>query len=391
MALELADIFRRYGPAYRQKYADRLLPSHRQVMRAIEQCRTEALGGQVYSCVSCSELRYSYHSCRNRHCPKCQHEQTQEWLKLQQQLLLPVPYFMLTFTLPEGLREAASRNQKFFYHALFQASAEATQKLAQDPRYVGGQIGMVGVLHTWTRNLAYHPHVHYLVPGGGIAPDKQTLRPSSPVPAALAQAGHAWLPSHNNFFLPVKALSKLFRAKFLHLLKKSPAFAQVPPKVWQQDWVVHCKPVGNGQSALKYLAPYIFRIAISNRRLVKFTDNGALGTSQVTFQYRTSDTGQLKACTTSVERFIHRFLQHVLPSGFVKVRYFGFLAPTRRPLFASIQAHIQQCIPQQTASLHNTNPTTSQPALPQKQPICPKCGQSMSFLRAITPTLCRSP
>jgi len=332
VALELADIFRRYGPAYRQKYADRLLPSHRQAMLAIERCRTEALGGQVFSCPNCGEVRYSYHSCRNRHCPKCQHEQTQEWLKLQQQLLLPVPYFMLTFTLPEGLREAASRNQKFFYHALFQASAEATQKLAQDPRYVGGQIGMVGVLHTWTRNLAYHPHVHYLVPGGGIAPDRQTLRPSSHRPDVLA-GGQTWLPTHNNFFLPVKALSKLFRAKFLHLLKKSPAFTQVPPKVWQQDWVVHCKPVGNGQTALKYLAPYIFRIAISNRRLVKFTDNGTLGTSQVTFQYRTSDTGQLKSCTTSVERFIHRFLQHVLPSGFVKVRYFGFLAPTRRPLF----------------------------------------------------------
>lgn len=148
MALELADIFHRYDPAYRQKYAAHLLPSHRQAMLAIERCRTEALGGQVYSCVSCSELRYSYHSCRNRHCPKCQHEQTQAWLKLQQQLLLPVPYFMLTFTLPEGLREAASRNQKLIYHALFQASAEATQKLAQDPRYVGGQIGMVGVLHT---------------------------------------------------------------------------------------------------------------------------------------------------------------------------------------------------------------------------------------------------
>jgi hypothetical protein len=224
MALELADIFHRYGPAYRQKYTAHFLPSHRQAMLAIERCRTEALGGQVYSCASCGEVRYSYHSCRNRHCPKCQHEQTQEWLELQYQLLLPVPYFLLTFTLPQALREDASQNQKLIYHALFQASAEATQKLARDPRYVGGQIGMVGVLHTWTRNLAYHPHVHYLVPGGGIAPDKQT-----------------WLPSHNNFFLPVKALSKLFRAKFLHLLKRSPAFAQVSPKVWLQDWVVHCR------------------------------------------------------------------------------------------------------------------------------------------------------
>ena len=185
MALELADILREYGAAYRQKYADKLLLSHRQAMFAIERCRTEALGGQVYGCISCQEFQYSYHSCRNRHCPKCQHEQTQAWLETQQELLLPVPYFMLTFTLPSELRDLVRSNQKLMYALLFQASAQAAQKLAKDPRYIGGQIGLVGVLHTWTRNLIYHPHVHYLAPGGGLSADGQT-----------------WLPARHHFFLP---------------------------------------------------------------------------------------------------------------------------------------------------------------------------------------------
>jgi hypothetical protein len=172
VGLELADIFRQYGPAYRQKYSDQILPSHRQAMRAIEQCRTEALGGQVYSCPTCGEVQYSYHSCRNRHCPKCQNDKAQEWLEAQQDLLLPVPYFMLTFTLPAALNEIVRSNQSLFYNLLFRVSAAATQHLAKDPRFVGGQIGMVGILHTWGRNLAYHPHIHYLVPAGGLATDK---------------------------------------------------------------------------------------------------------------------------------------------------------------------------------------------------------------------------
>src|SRR5512147_2726219 len=202
VALELADIFCQYGPAYRQKYASRIPSTHLKAMRAIEQCRTEALGGQVYRCAACGETRYSYHSCRNRHCPKCQQEQTEEWLQLQRELLLPVPYFLLTFTLPAELRQLASQNQMLMYNLLFRASAQATQQLAHDPRFVGGQIGLVGVLHTWTRQLAYHPHVHYLVPGGGWEAETQT-----------------WLPAHHNFFLPVKVLSKLFRAHFQRLLR----------------------------------------------------------------------------------------------------------------------------------------------------------------------------
>ncbi|MFZ4779697.1 MAG: IS91 family transposase, partial [Terrimicrobiaceae bacterium] len=314
MALELADIFREYGLAYREKYADKLLPSHRQAMWAIERCRTETLGGQLYGCVSCGEFQYSYHSCRNRHCPKCQHELTQDWLDVQKELLLPVPYFMVTFTLPSELRELVSRNQKLMYTLLFQASAQSAQKLAQDPRYIGGQIGLVGVLHTWTRNLIYHPHVHYLAPGGGLSADGQT-----------------WLPARNHFFLPVRALSKLFRAAFRSALKKTDIYNQVPQKVWSKEWVVHCKSVGDGQAALKYLAPYIHRVAISNRRLIKFTDNGSMETSQVTFQYRASDTSQIKFCTLSVESFMQRFLQHILPHGFVKVRYYGFFGASVRP------------------------------------------------------------
>ncbi len=367
MAIELADIFRRYGPAYRQKYAAKLLPSHRQAMRAIEHCRTEALGGQVYRCAACGETRYSYHSCRNRHCPKCQHEQTEDWLTLQRELLLPVAYFLLTFTLPAQLRQLASQNQKCIYNLLFRASAQATQQLARDPRFVGGQIGLVGVLHTWTRKLDYHPHVHYLVPGGGWSVEQQ-----------------CWLPARNNFFLPVRALSRLFRAHFQHLLHKTPLFTQIPPKVWQQDWIVHCKAVGNGQTALRYLAPYIYRVALSNRRLVRMLDSGSMQSSQITFQYRSSDTGQCKQCTLSAEKFMQRFLQHVLPRGFVKIRYYGFFGASVRPHLFALQQHLE-----------TSNPRPERDPLPPKllpaSPLCPHCGQPMLFQRTLPPTLCRSP
>ncbi len=315
--IELAEIFRRYGPAYRAKFGHAMPPSHTQVMRAIEQCRTPALGGHVYTCPDCNETQYLYHSCRNRHCPKCQHENAQRWLARQLDLQLPVPYFMLTFTLPSQLRPVARRQQSLIYHLLFRASAEAAQQLARDPRFVGGQIGLVGVLHTWARDLSYHPHVHYLVPAGGLADDGQT-----------------WLPARSDFLIPVKALSQLFRAKFRDALRKTDGFASLPPSVWEQDWVVHCQPVGNGLTAFKYLAPYIFRVAISNRRLVKVEDD------QVTFRYRASDTGETKFCTLPAEKFIHRFLQHVLPKSFVKVRYYGLFSPGHRQQLTALRQQL---------------------------------------------------
>jgi hypothetical protein len=371
VALELADLFHRYGPAYRQKYASRMPVTHLRAMRAIEQCRTEALGGQVYRCPNCEQVQYSYHSCRNRHCPKCQHQQTEEWLQLQQELLLSVPYFLLTFTLPAELRQIASQNQKLIYNLLFRASAQATQQLARAPRFVGGQIGMVGVLHTWTRQLAYHPHVHYLVPGGGWSAEEQT-----------------WLKAHHHFFVPVKALSRLFRTTCQRLLQKTSLFAQIPPKVWQQDWVVHCKPVGNGQTALRYLAPYIYRVALSNRRLVRLVDTGSMQSSQITFQYRTSDTGQLKQCTLSAEKFMQRFLQHVLPRGFVKVRYYGFFGATLRARLAAIQQHLRQ-LTAPTPSEETQPETGETQSLPKM--LCPQCGLPMLFQRTLPSTLCRSP
>lgn len=371
MGVELADLFREYGADYRNKYADKLLPSHRQAIWAIEHCRTERLGGQVYGCPNCHEFQYSYHSCRNRHCPKCQHELTQNWLQVQQEILLPVPYFLLTFTLPSELRNLVRANQKALYSLLFQASADAAQKLARDPRYIGGQIGLVGVLHTWTRNLIYHPHVHYLAPAGGLHSD-----------------GQIWLPTRQGFFLPVRALSKLFRAAFRRGLQKLKLFKLVPSKVWMQEWVVNCKPVADGQAALKYLAPYIHRVAISNRRLLAFDNRGSMETSQVTFQYRASDTGQIKKCTLSVEQFFQRFLQHILPHAFVKVRYYGFFGASVRSKLAALQ----MLLGKPGSDLVGTASASSQAEpVPPSNILCPICGLPMTFQRNLSPQQCRSP
>jgi len=370
---ELADTFRTYGPAYRAKFSGKMPPQHLRAMRAIERCRTPALGGQVYTCPDCGETLYRYHSCRNRHCPKCQHENAQRWLEQQYELQLPVPYFLLTFTLPSQLRPFARSHQKLVYDVLFRASAEAAQQLAHDPRFVGGTLGMVGVLHTWARDLSYHPHVHYLVPAGGLAKDGQT-----------------WLPSRKKFLLPVKALSQLFRAKLRDALRKTDGFADIPAEVWEQDWVVHCKPVGDGplRAALKYLAPYIFRVALSNRRIVKVEND------QVTFRYKTNS-GQTKFCTLSAEKFIHRFLQHVLPKSFVKVRYYGLFSPAHRkklePLRAQLAAQSADTPTPTTEADASTPSETSPTSTPCARSVrCPACGHLMQH-QATLPPLGRAP
>jgi len=358
--VELAAVFRRHGPQYRAKFGAQMPPSHRQAMRAIEHCRTPALGGHLYTCPDCGKTLYQYHSCRNRHCPKCQNDKAQQWLAQQQAMLLPVPYFMLTFTLPGALRTLARRQQRLLYHLLFRAAAAAIQLLARDPRFLGGHVGLIGVLHTWGRNLSYHPHLHFLAPAGALAAD-----------------GHSWRPARKDFLLPVKALSKIFRAKFRDALRREPCFADIPAAVWEQEWVVHCQPVGTGLPALKYLAPYIFRVALSNNRLVRVTDD------QVTFRYRTSDTGRTQLCTLGAEEFIHRFLQHVLPKGFVKVRYFGFLGPGCRPQLAALRQQLGCSPARQTPPAlapDSEAPRTEQsPAVtpPQQVVRCPACGQTM--------------
>jgi len=363
--VEMAEIFRRHGPQYRAKYGDKMLPGHWKVMHNIERCRTVELGGHVYTCEECEETIYHYHSCRDRHCPKCQNGKAQQWLEKQQDLLPAASYFMLTFTLPSEIRRVARSHQKLFYNLLFRTSADAVQKLAQDPRFVGGWMGMVGVLHTWGRNLAYHPHVHYVLPGGGLAADG------------------TWRPSRKNFLLPVKALSKVFCAKFRDALRKyaPDIFAEVPAEVWKKEWVVHSQPVGNGLSTFKYLAPYIFRVAISNQRILKLTDG------KVTFRYRTTDTGTLRTCTLPAGEFIRRFLQHVLPKGFVKVRYYGFLASGCRPQLAALR--------QQLGPLAADQPSDSDVGSadePSAEPdssngtvvLCPSCGRPMQR-RSIRP------
>jgi hypothetical protein len=357
--VELADIFRQYGPQYRQEYGPRMLPSHRRALRDIVQCRTETLGGHVYSCPGCDETVYSYHSCGNRHCPKCQQDAGQQWLARQQDLLLPVPHFLLTFTLPAGLREVARRHQKQIYHLLFQTSAAATQELAQDPRFVGGRIGMVGVLQTWTRDLHFHPHVHYLVPAGGISPQGQ------------------WVRARNHFFVHVKPLSILFRAKFREALRQTEWFTAVPPEVWTQDWVVHCQPVGTGVAALKYLAPYIFRVAISNRRLLRLAED------QVTFSYKDGHQGRRKSCTLPVHEFMRRFLQHVLPKGFVKVRYFGYLSSSQRQVLRQIRQGLAAS--SEGSSADKSSPPALEVTSPPSLLRCPRCGQVMTRIQTIRP------
>ena len=356
---ELAEIFQQYGREYRAKYEQRLPTSHKVALGAIEQCRTEQLGGHVYSCERCQLSQYSYHSCRNRHCPKCQHPAGQEWLEKQQRLLLPTPYFLVTFTLPEPLRRIARRHQKVMYHLLFQTGAAALQELARDPRFVGGQIGLVGVLHTWGRDLSYHPHVHFLVPGGGLTVD-----------------GQQWMASRPTFLVHVHPLGKLFRAKFRAALQKTELFKEVPHQLWREEWVVHSQAVGNGRAALKYLAPYIFRVAISNKRIIKVAEG------KVTFGYTPSGSKKSKRCTLPAEEFIRRFLQHVLPKGFVKVRYYGLFAPSQRHRLSqarSLLAAYSVLEPQPA-------PETTATVLEDKSAIvCPQCGQPMVWQQKLKP------
>jgi hypothetical protein len=349
--VEVAEIFRLHGHAYREKFGDRMLPSHRRAMQDIETCRTESLGGQVYFCKQCQAQRYSYHSCKNRHCPKCQNEQANDWLAEQQSLLLPVTHFLVTFTLPAELRAVARSNQKTIYNLLFRASAAALLQLAQDPRFVGARLGMVGVLHTWTRQLLYHPHVHYLVTGGGLTADGR------------------WRSARKDFLVPVKALSPIFAAKFRAELKKSALFALVAAGVWRKAWVVHSEPVGSGAQAFQYLAPYIFRVAISNNRLRK------LEQGNVTFSYKESATDQLRHCTVTAAEFIRRFLQHVLPNRFIKVRYYGLLSPAQRQLLQKAR----QLLPLTATKLKHQQ--TASPPIPR----CPQCRLPLTLLGQLPP------
>jgi hypothetical protein len=311
---EVADIFRRYGPDYLQRFGPNLLPSHRKVLADLVDCRTPVLGGQLYQCNSCGKDHYVYHSCRNRSCPKCHAADTAAWIERRRQELLPVGYFHVGFTLPQELRPIARANQKLFYGLMPKAAAGSLIKLAADPHYVGGLHGVMAVLHTWARTLAYHPHVHCLVPAGSVFKDEH------------------WHDARPGFLVPVTALSKIFRGMLRDELTAALPDVQFPPSLWRRDWVVYCKPAIQGtDKVLEYLARYVHRIAITNSRILSI-DNG-----QVAFRYKPTDESAWKTMTVTADEFIRRFLLHVLPAGVHKVRYYGLWAPAHRPLLRRVQ------------------------------------------------------
>jgi hypothetical protein len=305
--LEVADIVRLHGASYCEKAGSALSAVQKRALRDISACRTPFFGGHVYQCDHCAQKVFSYHSCRNRSCPKCHQDQTERWLEKQRGHLLPCNYFLLTFTLPSELRSLARSHPKKIYGLLMKAAADALQKLAGDSRYLGARVGALAVLHTWTRAMLFHPHVHMLVTAGGLAAD-----------------GSSWINSKPGFLVPVRALSVIFRAKFCAGLKKAGLLVEVDPSLWKKKWVVHCQHAGRGEKVLDYLGRYVFRIAISNSRL-EALDNGV-----VRFRYRDNRTHLMRRVTLPAEDFIGRFLQHVLPRGCVKVRYYGIWSPSRR-------------------------------------------------------------
>jgi len=322
--LEVAEIFRQHGPAYRESH--RLPHNHLRVMRAIEVCRTALLGGHKDQCDHCGHLEISYNSCRNRHCPKCQTLQKEKWIEARGEDLLPIEYFHVVFTIPSELNHLALLNQRVLYDLLFRSASETLAKLANDPKHLGATVGVIGILHTWGQNLMDHPHLHCIVTGGGLSSDG------------------TWRPCRRGFFLPIRVMSALFRGKFLDLLKdyfkkddlvfpdslrhlKDPGdFETFRKNLYHKKWVVYCKPPFDGPNGvLQYLGRYTHRIAISNNRILSHRGGN------VSFLWRDyADDNGLKTMTLKAGEFIRRFLLHVLPPRYVRIRHFGLLANRKR-------------------------------------------------------------
>ena len=326
-SIEVADIFRAFGAAYRDAHGPQMHQRHFRAMRAIEICRTEQLGGHVDECEHCGVLRISYNSCRNRHCPKCQSLDKERWLEARKRDVLPTRYFHLVFSIPQKLRPLALRNQSIVYSIFFKAVSKTLKELAQDPKHLGAEIGFISILHTWSQTLIDHPHVHCIVTGGGLSVD-----------------GKRWIGSKKKFFIPVKVLSRMFRGKFLHYLRKAyksgklkfpgmiedltgkTAFKNLMNECYTQDWVVYCKPpFKNAEMVIDYLGRYTHRVALSNDRIER-CEGG-----YVTIRYRDSeDNDKIKWITLDTFEFLRRFLLHILPDAFVKIRHYGILSNRNR-------------------------------------------------------------
>jgi hypothetical protein len=366
--LEVADIVRAVGNRFWEKHKSHFAWVHRKVLDAIVRCRTAALGGHLDTCVSCGHQAISFNSCRNRHCPKCQGNARAKWLAARSAELLPVPYFHVVFTLPHSLSALVLQNKRLLYDLLFSTSAATMLEMARDPKHLGADIGFLGVLHTWGQNLQVHPHVHYIVPAGGLALD-----------------GSKWIDSSRRFFLPVKALSKVFRGKFreqllelfqqdklqfhnsIEQLASPGAFSDLLQQLGQKNWVVYAKPpFGGAEHVLNYLARYTHRVAISNHRLVAFQNN------RVSFLWRDyAHGGKKKLMTISADEFLRRFLLHVLPKGLVRIRHFGLFANRRR------SAALQRC-----RELLDVAPSVEPPEI--TKPRCPACSDIMLVVERLT-------
>jgi hypothetical protein len=358
----VVDVVRQFGPAYRARYGAAMLPSHRRALRDLIACRTAALGGHVSRCDQCGTEHYTYHSCRNRSCPQCHGATTAAWLAARETELLPVPYFHVVFTLPAALRDLVRTHQRVLLSALMTAAADSLQTLARDPHYVGGTLGILAVLHTWTRALVYHPHVHCLVPGGTVAADG------------------TWAPARGNFLVPVRALSVLFRQCFLTRLRTLLPDSIVPATLWHTPWVVYCKPTVQGSAlVLRYLARYVHRVAITDARIRTLTPD------QVTFAYNDSRAHTWRRMTLSGEEFLRRLLQHVLPRGFHKVRYYGLWAPAASATRAQLQHTLPPPLPAPPA---DSLAAASASALgtPLRAIRCPLCATgTLHLIRRLRP------
>ena len=372
-SLEVADIFRAAGPAYRAAHAGHLSRVQLKVMTAIETCRTAALGGHVEACEDCGHWRIAYNSCRNRHCPRCQGAAARAWLAEREADLLPVGYFHVVFTLPAEVADIAYQNKAVVYNLLFKIASETMLTIAADPKHLGARIGITAVLHTWGSAMTWHPHVHMIVPGGGIAPD-----------------GASWISSRPAFLLPVRVLGALFRRLFLtrliqlhqagrlaffgaaaHLADRRTFLRHLAP-VRKRRWVVYAKPPFAGpQAVLAYLSRYTHRVAISNRRLIAFDEHG------VTFgykDYRHDGPKRQRVMTLSTDEFIRRFLLHVLPRGFHRIRHYGLLAGSARKASLALARRLHEIAPD-LASDDAAEPD-------DYRPPCPCCGGHMVIIEA---------
>jgi hypothetical protein len=376
--LEVADIVRRHGDEFVDRYRHQLSYQQMKALNAIQRCRTAALGGHIDECSGCGHTAISYNSCRNRHCPKCQAQARQRWLAAREQELLDTPYFHVVFTLPHSLAALCHTNGRVLYNLLFRASAQTMLEVAADPKHLGAQIGILSILHTWGQNLTLHPHVHCIVPAGGFSPDHST-----------------WIRSRYRFFLPVKVLGRVFRGKFVEGLKRAyrkgalrlvgvaeelnepQRFRAFVNALFLQDWVVYAKPaMGGPVQALRYLGRYTHRVAISNHRLLALDKDG------VTFRWKDYARGnkQRRMTLTPIE-FLRRFLQHVLPRAFVRIRHFGFLVNRSRGRMLELARRLLANSPK---------PREPCPASAQSWQ-CPRCGAPMKIGRNLPAWMLPSP